>query len=467
MHNKLSQKMDLISEIFKYCYIAHIILAGNTLLINTVLLRITSLIVLVLGAIVLLYRAWNFKSFIKYPFIILYIIFLTSYVVSALINFRYGWIDNVKILIWMSLQFGGLYLFDRKRDYLNIIREFKVSLHIIIALTSFTNLIGIWMLLANYWGYHESAEGRTILMGIAWWGRLYGVHADPNYGCILSVIALISAIYLFIGARNKRYKTILVISIVLQILFIVYSVSRTGLVTLCVSVVFFSFLYVMKQCQKIWKAVLIALLSVTLVFGMDKALIEGYNIYVTTDLAQHIASLLNRMMDDELTELGREEELQGDISNRRFELWENACQLTKTSPVVGISFGNIVKYAKCEAPESYLLTNGYIVFNAFHNMFMDLLVSQGIIGFVLFLAIIFLSLRYLFTNLKVISDKNQLTCIFLFSICVGIITSSFFVSEVLYVNNQITVLFWTLWGYLICFVEREREINECINWIYD
>ena len=96
----------------------------------------------------------------------------------------------------------------------------------------------------------------------------------------------------------------------------------------------------------------------------------------------------------------------------------------------------------------------HMVFNAFHNMFMDLIASQGIIGFIMFIGIMIASLCYLIRYYKNISEKNKLACIFLFSACSSIVVSSLFVSQILYVNNQITVLFWILWGFLIYFVKK-------------
>ena len=48
----------------------------------------------------------------------------------------------------------------------------------------------------------------------------------------------------------------------------------------------------------------------------------------------------------------------------------------------------------------------------------------------------------------------------LFSGCITIVASSMFVSEILYVNNETTVVFWTLWGFLIYFIYKNCEKND-------
>ena len=158
-----------------------------------------------------------------------------------------------------------------------------------------------------------------------------------------------------------------------------------------------------------------------------------------------------------MVKLGREEELQGDVSNRRFDLWKNAVNMAKTSPVVGVSFGNFIPYAEENLPDCYMISNEFATFNAFHNMFMDLIASQGIVGFVVFIVIMLSSLWYLLKHYKTIPEADKPACAFLFSACAAMLVSSLFVSEILYVNNQVTVLFWTLWGFLIYFVKKGEQ----------
>ena len=90
----------------------------------------------------------------------------------------------------------------------------------------------------------------------------------------------------------------------------------------------------------------------------------------------------------------------------------------------------------------------YNLFDAFHNMIMDLLASQGIVGIVLFIFIIIHSLESIIKCFRFASVKKKNECAYLFSVCMAVVASSMFVSEILYVNNQITVIFWILWGYL-------------------
>ena len=461
MKEKLNQSMEKITSLFKYCYIIHILLAFNTLLVDKAILNVTSVIVLVLGVVCILYRFVHIKNYIRYPFVILYILFLVLFGVSCLFNIHYGVTENAKIFMWMTFQFGLLYAFDLKKDEEKVRNEFRISMFLIIGITSVMNLISMIMMFVNYCGYCILDDGRSFLIGVAYWGRLYGIHTDPNYGSVLSVIALIAGIYFFLKLKKTWLRVLMIISAALQAMFIIFSASRTGLVATCVCMLLFWFMYSLHKKKKIIRACIVAVVAVVVVLGVNKGVVVGYN-YTVTQISKlqeehKKPDKKDEEKKDEMVKLGRKEELEGDVSNRRFDLWKNAVDMTKTSPVVGVSFGNFIPYAEENLPDCYMISNDFATFNAFHNMFMDLIASQGIIGFIVFIGIMLSSLWYLLKHYKTIPEADKPVCAFLFSACAAMLVSSLFVSEILYVNNQVTVLFWTLWGFLIYFVKKGEQ----------
>lgn len=460
---KLETPMEKLTTVFKWLYLIHIMFAGNSVIYDTPVEKITSVMVLGLGAIVVIWRFIHVKDYIRYPFIKLYAIFTAAFALTLLINWRYGWTANMKILIWMTFQFVALYAFDLNRSKESVTKEFHISLYIIIVYMSLANLVSIVMLFANYLQYRILDKNTTFLIGVAYWGRLYGVHTDPNYGAVLSVVAVMAALYMFIRAQKRWLKVLIAVSIFVQVTTMAFSASRTGMVTISVCLVIFFFIYAMTKGKKLVKSILIALAAVVIVLAAEKGITLAYNGYTQIVAQFHSVDDSKKDNDKELVKIGRDEELSGDVSNRRFDLWENSVQIFKKSPVFGIGFGNIVSYSEAELPDCYLLTNGFAIFNAFHNMIMDLIASQGVVGVLLFLAIIVSSLIYLIKNWKKIPQEDWLKCILLFSCCVGFMVSSMFVSQILYVNNQTTVVFWTMWGFLIYYVTkavRKETVSE-------
>lgn len=437
-----------IDQIFKYVYLFHIVISATSILYGTFLNKITSASVLLLAAVVLGYRLLHIKKYSKYPFIILYLLFLVSMIISMAVNIRYGIGSNLKILIWTVIQFGCLYLFDPERPE-EVYKQELVRTSWVISVLGFVfNIISIGMLFSFYTAFREVADGTSFLIGYASWGRLYGVFADPNYASVFSCIAVIAGIYLLMLTKEKKKRVFLWIANITSFLFIIFSASRTGLVVSCVGLGLYAFQYMLLKKKGLLKAIGAVFLVIAMIFGVQKASIAGVSLYSKVTAEMRVK---NEDKSSEEVKIGRDSELSGDISNRRFDIWKDAVAVVKQEPVFGITFGNIVPYVKDKLPDAYIITNDFQVFNAFHNMFLDLLACQGLAGFVIFLSIIVCSLWYTLKCRSKQSEEDQKRCIFLFSACSAIVVSSLFVSEILYVHNLCTVVFWTLWGYLVYF----------------
>ena len=462
LSNKLDKIMDKISEYAKYIYVVHILLAFCALTTDTIITSITMPLTLVLCGMVLLYRMLHVKKYIKYPFLWMYIVFVFMYIVTAVLNLEYGYMSNLKIIVWMVLLFGTLYLCDVGKEKNQVKKELHHLLAIIIGGTTLMNVAGLVMAFMGYCVERETPGRFDYLIGLVPWGRLYGVHTDPNYGATLTFVAILAAVFLFMRNQNRKIRVILVISIIVDMMHLSFSGSRTGLVSLAAGLAVFTFIHMLQKKKKVIQAMVLSVVCVGVIFVANSLLASGFN------TAMEIISeyrIEHGLVDSDYVQvlLGREEELSGDISNRRFDLWINALKVTKTAPVMGISFGNIVSYCEEVLPESYLLTNDYTVFDAFHNMFMDLLASQGLVGTVWFLIIIITSLWFLLRNRNRLEDDDKFISCFLFSAAVGMVCSSLFVSEILYVHNQITVIFWLIWGFLFYFYDVNHEKEDKVE----
>lgn len=461
---KLDRPMEILTSVFKWLYIIHIMFAGNNVIYDTPIEKTTSLLVLGLGSIVVLWRFINVKDYINYPFIKLYALFAVSFVVSLLANWQFGWFANFKILIWMTLQFVALYTFDLRRSKEKVTKEFHISLILIMTFMTIVNFIGIIMLFTNYLHFRILDESKAFLIGVAYWGRLYGLHVDPNYGAVLSVMATMSALYFFITVEKKWLKVLLGLPIFIQLMSMAFLASRTGMVTICVCVAVFFFVYAMTQRKKIVKSAIISLAAIAFVLCANKGITVTYNSY--TQMIHQRNEIKKESvkeeveLEKELVKIGRETELSNDVSNRRFDLWKNAMQIFVKNPIIGIGYGNYVSYAQAELPDCYLLTNGFAIFDAFHNMFMDLLASQGILGAIIFATIIILSLIYMLKNYKKIPEEDWTKCTLLFSCCIGFVVAGLFVTHILYVNNQTTVVFWVMWGFLMYYVTKAAKTED-------
>ena len=149
--------------------------------------------------------------------------------------------------------------------------------------------------------------------------------------------------------------------------------------------------------------------------------------------------------------------VESDPSNRRFDIWKSAVDIFKSSPIYGVSRGNLLKYVEAELPTSYLITNDHIHFSSMHNVFFEILASQGILGIVPFLAFALLIVIHLFRNRKLLFESEEFSAFAAILACmVAVCTASMFIIEIVYVVSPASSVFWIGLGYINKFISSKN-----------
>ena len=146
-----------------------------------------------------------------------------------------------------------------------------------------------------------------------------------------------------------------------------------------------------------------------------------------------------------------------DYSNGRIAIWKSGFRIFKDNKFFGVGFPNILGYSKDRLPKSIMSKRN---FEAFHNTYIDVLASQGIIGFIIaFVMLLYFTLLNIkkYKKIKMNADSAFLHSILL-SIIITILVSSLFVSQIFYVNNFVTFIFWLIVGYLYTFLQNNENI---------
>ena len=377
---------------FKLLFLALTLLSFNGLTANRSVLTWIAYAVTAIGIAVLVIRVVCFKKYLHAKGLFLLIAFCGSYALSALLTRQYGLSENAKALVWMAFQYFILYTYDTTSDGTAEKKEFYIISHFFMAYTFLAVAAGTVMLFADYYSYTE-VNGVVVILGFLW-NRLWGVYSDPNYGAVFSAITIIMSLYFYKDAK-KPLKVLYIINIVLQICYIAFSDSRTGMVSL------FCALWSMCISPR-----------------------SGAN---------------------------------GDVSNRRFAIWGSGLEIFKTKPLTGVTFRNYVPYAEDKLPDTYLVNNDFIEFHSMHNSFVDILVSQGILGVVIIAAYIILVLVLIFKNFFKFKGEKYKYNTALLSIIAPIFASMMFYSETFYMNTGGAFLFWLALGYLIQSVTSKNS----------
>ena len=296
-------------------------------------------------------------------------------------------------------------------------------------------------------------QGEALLAGIVW-GRLWGVFKDPNYASAFATIAGIFAYYKITKTRRRVVKVFLVFTIIADFLYIALSDSRTGIVCVFSCTFVYMLLMKLKNGNKKYIRIIVATVAFSIVMATVPVLLKNINNSIIT-IEEEITE---SDTEDNMT-IGREEDLKGNFSNRRTDLWVSALEISKTSPIIGVSFFNIVPYAEKNLPETYLVNNDLGVFNNFHNMPFNLLVGQGILGLCIMIVFGCMTVVYIFKHLLMSEGGMYEYQVVLITGVVASLECSMFVTDILYTNSPMSVIFWLFLGYLVHYTKKMTTVK--------
>ena len=407
----------------------------------------------------------NYKDVFKDKIFILLCIFILDYILTFFIATNYNSIGFIKGLIWLLVL--SIFVYGNKHIKNNNIfkYELKQELKWFVYLITAINIVNFYLLIIGYGGYIRSFTNEHILFGMSRWNRFYGMFYDPNYASIICGIAILAAIYLF-AIENKITKKILIVSTTFfQLLYLVVSQSRSGILSFIIGLLTFVILYLIKYIKQInFKRIFaygtIILVIVILSFITINVANDKYN-KDDESPKTNSSSITTPSVSVEKKEVNimkRKDINKKDISNRRIDIWKSCFEIYKNGNYIfGVGHSNMVEYAKDKIPSTYIVNNDFGEFNVAHNTFVDVLTSQGIIGILIFIIMIVYEVFIIIKNkLLLPSNNNYGFNIIIISMLVTISVSSMFLTEIFYVNNACTFMFWLLLSYLNYDIIRSR-----------
>lgn len=459
---KLKQNYEEIIEIvFKICYLLLTLATFITVIYASAVQPFLVKASLVLGMVLILIRVIKIRKYGKMPCVILMALFCMSFLFTAVMNRQYGITENVKWVIWTGIQFFALYMCDVERDREKYRREFRILSHILIVCGSLAAVASLTQLLQVYSGTVVTSEGEQIITGYMW-GRLWGVYTDPNYGAVFSVIAITLSL-LFFFLKKGPVKVIYVLSIILNFVYFVFSDSRTGEIAFVVSIGFFLFIYLRdkkepsKRLVRIGIPLIIILCTMAVAFGGRQIMKTEYSKYYAAVMTERSAAQTESQVKPEDATAQRQQNIQEDISNGRFALWQSAVEVWKTSPIYGAGYATFVSYTKEHVPDAYAVNTGGSDYTSMHNTFFNTLAFQGLIGAVLFVLIVLRILTYMFFPIVHSRGEETWELIAMMS-CVGAVAvSMMFLLEGVYTNSPGSFVLWTFTGYMVRYAYRKRR----------
>lgn len=456
--------LSFLEYSFKISYLILAMSTFNSFIFGKPIMSILVMVTFVLGCILLVERIIHWKEYIGMPYLFLLIVFCVSFFISMVLNREFGFIENAKWLVWTSFQMFLLYVKKGNEEVEEYRKEFKVISQIIIWYSFFAAVVSIVLMLVR----HSKilileANGQRIIQGFIW-GRLWGVYTDPNYGAVVGVISIILSLY-FMKKQNKKAYIMYIINIVMQFFYIVFSDSRTGKVTLIVSIGFYLYTLLLKKgnslknIQKIIRnLVMTVCVCAFMVVGM-KVVRISYNNVISPVISKVFFEENNISEEDQVEKekIGREEDIKADPSNRRFSIWGSGIEVLQTSPLFGTGYVTFVPYTEKNLPNTYVIKNDHGVFASMHNGFLNVLVYQGLVGFVIFIVFTISVVIKIFRRIWKMEGEQYRFGIVMLSCVAAIACSMMFLLEGIYTNSIGSIVLWCNLGWLIRLVEKKKR----------
>ena len=167
-----------------------------------------------------------------------------------------------------------------------------------------------------------------------------------------------------------------------------------------------------------------------------------------------------KIEQEELERLEEEEERPGGILTGRTELWEAGLKTFVESPVFGVTRENITERVGANLADKYWEND--LARGGLHNIYLTVLVSSGIVGFVLFMAFILIyvvkAIRYVFSA-EARKQNGFVMC--LITISAVLLIMEFLEARILYQVGIFYIIFWCIAGYVLCFTDKtRREVSD-------
>ncbi|WP_270346129.1 O-antigen ligase family protein [Enterococcus thailandicus] len=377
------------------------------------------------------------------------VLFLTAFFISILLNHQYAFFANIKNFSWEALFLLTIFSLAKNSE---VKKSFFVKFQVILVGFGFImSFISLLMFIFNF-SYITPLANKTNPLRLGFVeNRLFGAYSDPNYAAVMATIVILFSVYLFLKvSKSMLMRSLIIINIIIQILYIGLSGSRNGLIVLLAltSVYVFFQLFYSKDYAKH------SILKNTL-YGVVAAAVVSSAMFLLVDVSKNGISQLPELTQEisfkqKNTEIKNKDEVNlsrkdvarsGDISNMRFTLWKSGFEIFKTRPFFGVAPKSIHDYAKNELPDTYLAKTNLAV----HNAYLNVLVCTGIAGAItagfFLLKNMIRILRYAFKN-----NIKQTEFLYYMLAVLALALSGLFHNEIFFMTTSSPLVFWVFLG---------------------
>lgn len=449
-----------------------IIYITDLLLCNLAYVQIPAYVLLVFlfiwGVVLCCVNQKSNNTFGKMRFSIWIGAFLVCNIITMLVNFSstvlYSFVMILHLCICFMLFYGM-----HTETCINIKAEFYLICRIIVYITTICGIIGIACLFS---GVSFDSETFNWIKFIIYENRFTGVYVNPNNLGFISVVSVVCCHMLFkkdflIESGAKRISRIWIVTCAgIDVLSLLLCDSNASMVlAICYVIAFVIFKLFSAENKFTKKQIFIKLAALCCVgvfvvcssFMFRDIIQRGFSAVINSTSAITIGD-----NGEKIAEAGEEpvtfSHINKNLDSGRFKLARESVKLFKISPFIGISNGNIVLYSEeySSGVMSYSYHNSDL-----HNGYLTILVSTGILGFVIF-AIFGLRfakhiIQHLFGGQKPLSE-DIFPC--LFSFLCAYLVYAVFEKALLYDISFMVLWFWLIMGVISTYLNKYEPVYD-------
>ena len=391
--------------------------------------------------------------------------------VASIRTLQFGIHDNLFDICWVVIQFALVYSW-RYRLRSEQAARFVRIIYPITALTWFAACCVSFGQFALLLGYRYIADPRSLNPELCRQGflqhRLFGVFTGLDYAVYISLVLSIVGIYYFIVTKKLWKKIVLAVMILLYVIHMILSGSRSVEISLFLFIFAFTWLQLRNRTKKNGFRRIAALFAASLI-----ATAIGVGCFFgIKQVMRYVPAIVNGgsitdPFDETEEDILEREGLEGDVSNNRFKIWADYLSIRGDIGLVGLSLSNYNDYIKEHYPDLYIVqyfqeefseTEKTDMVYESHNNYLFTFVSTGLIGFVLFMAFLIV---VVVRTIRFIHENRQLSQMFITTlavVCVGCVQAVFMNSVFLKINGP-SFLFWFALGLLMHYLAENKAAS--------
>lgn len=461
------KKRDFAQKIFVSVFLIYAILSSNSLTYGNRIITPIMWVAMLFAVAILVYRLLNLKDYFKIPETVIIIAMISTIGLSTLINRNYSFKNNVIYCVYWVIYFLILFTCEKEKN----IKGCKSDVRFIsVFFVSYTTLavIASFILLFMGVGITNTASDTNYRYNLGFvWGRLWGVFINPNNGAVSCAVSITMLIFAFISYKKIWKRIVFGVLIFIHLMYIVFSDSRSGAVVLSVGIASFLFCAVLNMIKD--KKLILKLLSFIMAIGVAAAAFVSVRELknITNSSISFISAIISDGNKGDNKEkdniIDRGYDISDDVSNRRFDVWKSGVEVYRNSAhniIWGLSFCGFTDYARDNMPQTYIVNNDFGDMTTLDNEPLNILVSNGAIGFLSVIVFVIYIIAVIFKNFAFIGSGDKYYASLLLSICVSLAAAAMFSSVMFFHFSPNTIIFWYVLGRLSAFLIGERTCSD-------